>query len=143
MIEFLLLKTCDESFALFQQFFRQHASQRIEKLFVLGDFFLPLLVVNAEQFGNAFVINIQFGHIEVVRTGQPADGRFQRTAAFFATIDDPLQHAHIFTKPGPQKFSVRPLAKPVHAKNARWISQPLSNVEPVLEIIADVYPQPR
>src|SRR5207247_817505 len=36
------------------------------------------------------------------------------------------------------QHSVRPLAKPVHAKNARWISQPLSNVEPVLEIIADV-----
>src|SRR5437667_1957057 len=73
-----------------------------------------------------------------MRAGQPADGRLERATASLAAVDDPFEHAHVFTETGPEEFSVRAFAKPIHVKNQRRIGEPLSDIQPVLKIIADV-----
>src|SRR5438477_13091430 len=47
----LLFKTRDELFASFLQFLRNHSDDRVEKRFVLGEFFLPFLVFDPEEIG--------------------------------------------------------------------------------------------
>src|SRR6266516_7336936 len=84
------------------------------------------------------MINIEPGKIEIVQARQPTDGRFDRGFASLAAIDHPFQDAHIVAEAGPEKFSVRALAKPVHVKDEWWISQPLSDLEPMAKIIAHV-----
>src|ERR1700745_856230 len=103
-----------------------------------GNLLLPLLVIYAEKFSDAFVINIELRKIEIVRAWQPAYGRFNRATASFAAIDDPFEDAHIFTETRPQEFSVRAPAEPVDVKNEGGTSEAFSHVEPVLEIVADV-----
>src|SRR4029077_9811948 len=100
---------------------RNNAAQRIEKLFVLGELSSPLLVIDAEKFRDAFVIDIKFGKIEIVRAGHPANGRFDRAASLLATIDDPFEHAHILAEAGPEKISAHAFTEPVHIKNERRI----------------------
>src|SRR6266480_3470254 len=95
-------------------------------------------MINAEKFGNGFMINIQFGQIEIVWAGQPPDGRLECASGSFGAVDDPFQHTHVLTETGPQKFSVRAFAEPVYAKNWRRMSQLFSNSEPMLKIVADV-----
>jgi hypothetical protein len=59
MTDLLFFKRGGEFFALVQQLLRYHAAQGIEKCFMCGNFVLPLLVIDTEKFGNAFVIEIQ------------------------------------------------------------------------------------
>src|SRR2546423_3542439 len=73
-----------------------------------------------------------------MRAGQPADGRLERATASLAAVDDPFEHAHVFTETGPQEFSVSAFAKPIHIKDQRRVAESLTDVEPVLEIIPDV-----
>src|SRR4030095_10065572 len=119
MTRFLLLETPDELFALVLQFFRNHAAERVEKLLVPCEFFLPFLVIDPEKLGHAYVIDVETIKIEIVRTGQPAHRRFDCPAILFAAIDDPLEHAHVLTEAGPEELSVRALAKPVHVEDER------------------------
>src|SRR2546423_14903159 len=73
-----------------------------------------------------------------MRAGQPADGRLERATASLAAVDDPFEHAHVFTETGPEEFSVSAFAKPIHIKDQRRVAESFTNVEPVLEIIPDV-----
>src|SRR5947207_14656149 len=134
----LNFKPSYEGVALFQQFIRHHAAERTKKLFMLVQFLLPLRMINLEKFGNAFVIDVQLSQIEIMQTGQPADWRFDGAAVAFATVDDPLEHAHVVAKTGPEKSSALAFAEPVHVKNQRRFGQTFPNCEPVAEIIADV-----
>ncbi len=86
-----------------------------------SDLLLPFFVIDAEKFNDAFMLHVEFFKIEIVWAGQPADGRFNRAAGPFAAIDNPFEHAHVFTKPWPEKSSVRAFAEPVHVKNQRRI----------------------
>src|SRR5947207_1697978 len=133
----LNFKPSYEGVALFQQFIRHHAAERTKKLFMLVQFLLPLRMINLEKFGNAFVIDVQLSQIEIMQTGQPADWRFDGAAVAFATVDGPLEHTHIVTEPGPEKLPVHVFAEPVHVENKRRIGEPLADVQPVPEIIAD------
>ena len=134
----LFLETRRELFALFLQFLRHDAAQRIEKFLVLGsNLFLPLLVIDAEKFDDVFVLDVELIKIEIVRAGQPANGRLNRAPCFFAAIDDPFEHPHVLAETGPEKFPVRAFAKPVHVKNERRIGEALPDIEPMPEVIAD------
>ena len=66
-----------------------------------GDFFLPFLVIEPEEFVNGIVIDVQLCKIQIMGTGQPAYRRFDRATVPFAAVDDPLEHAHVFAKARP------------------------------------------
>ena len=70
----LFIEPGGELFALFLQFLWNNAAEGIEKLLMLGQFFLPLLVIDAEKFDDVFVLDVELIKIEIVRAGQPADG---------------------------------------------------------------------
>src|SRR5207302_10264741 len=91
-----------------------------------------------EKLIDALVVDLEFIKIEIMQTGQPADGRSNRAVAAFATIDYPLLHAHVVAETGPEKFSARAFAEPVHVENKRRFGQPFPDREPVPKIIADV-----
>src|SRR5947208_17195104 len=103
-----------------------------------GDLFLPFLVIEAKEFVNRIMINVELGQIEVVRARQPTDRRLECATISLAPVDDPFEHAHVFTETWPEEFSVCAFAKPVHVENLRWIGELLSDIEPMLEIIAEV-----
>src|SRR4029077_1101109 len=103
-----------------------------------SDLFLPFLVIEAKEFVNGIVIDVELGQVEIVRAGQPADRRLECATASLAPVDDPFEHAHVFTETGPEEFSVCTFAKPIHVKNQRRIGELLCNIEPVLKIIPDV-----
>src|SRR6266550_853119 len=93
-------------------------------------------MIEAKEFVNGIVIDVELGKVEIVRAGQPTDRRFECATASLAPVDDPFEHAHVFTETGPEEFSVCAFAEPIHIKNQRRIGEPLSDVQPVLEIIA-------
>src|SRR3954451_11770653 len=108
-----------------------------------GDLVLPFLVIEPEEFVNRIVINVEALHIEIVRARQPTDRRLECATIFLAPVDDPFEHAHVFTKTWPEEFSFCAFAEPIHVKNQRWIGELLSDIEPVLKIISDVIPAER
>src|ERR1700736_1458072 len=65
-ISVLFRETRSELLALTYQFFRHDASERIEELFVLGQFLFPIFVINLEKLVDAFVIDLELGQIEIV-----------------------------------------------------------------------------
>src|ERR1041385_7176496 len=80
----LFPKPRGELFALLEQFLRHNTAEGIEKRFVLGELSLPLLVIDPENFGNALVVDVEAGEIEIVWAGQPTNRRFECTAGSFA-----------------------------------------------------------
>ena len=112
-------ETRGEIVALLQQLRRNNAAERFEKAFMTRQFLLPLLVIDAEQLDDAFVRNIQLSKIDIVRAGQPTDGRFDGAAGLFATIDNPFEHAHVVAETGPEKFSVFAFAEPIQVETER------------------------
>src|SRR5262245_47123938 len=103
-----------------------------------GDFFLPFLVIEAEEFVDGNMVDGELGQIEIMQAGQPADRRLECTTASLAPVDDPFEYAHVFTETRPEEFSVRAFPKPIHIKNQRRIGELLSDIEPVPKIIPDV-----
>src|SRR5437667_4932422 len=95
-------------------------------------------MIDSENFRDAFVVDVEFGEIEIVRAGQPADRRFECAAISLAAINDPFEHAHVFAETRPEKLALHAFAKPVHVKNERRIREAFPNVQPVLEVQADV-----
>ena len=94
-------ETDGELFAPLHQRFGHNAAERIEKVFVLGQFLFPLFVIDFEKLVDPFMIDLELGQIEIVQTGEPPDRRFERGIASFAAIDDPFQHAHVVAETGP------------------------------------------
>src|SRR3982751_6114943 len=108
-----------------------------------GDLLLPFLVIEPEEFVNRIVINVEVGHIEIVRARQPTNRRLECATISLAPVDDPFEHAHVFTEPWPKEFSFCAFAEPIHVENQRWIGELLSDIEPVLKIISYVIPAER
>src|SRR5690349_821054 len=69
---------------------------------------------------------------------QPTNGRLERRACSFTPVDDPLENAHVFAKARPEELPVSAFSKPVYAKDLRRIRQLCTDVQPMLEILADV-----
>ena len=123
---------------MFLQLLRNHAAKRVEECFVLGEFFLPFLVIDSEKIRNGFVIDVETIKIEIMRTGQPADRRFDCPGILFTAIDDPFEHAHVLAEARPEKFSIRAFAEPIHVEDERRIRETFSDTDPMPEIIADI-----
>src|SRR6266478_3231581 len=111
----LFLKPGGDSFALLEQFFGHNAAQRIEELFVLGQLLRPFFMIDSENFRDAFVIDVEFGEIEIMRARQPTDRRFERTASSFAAVNNPFEHAHVFAVTRPEKLALPSSANPLYA----------------------------
>jgi hypothetical protein len=54
----LFFKARHQLLALFLQFLRDHAAERVEKGLVRGKFFLPFLVIDSEKLGHGCVIDV-------------------------------------------------------------------------------------
>src|ERR1700721_4657228 len=67
-----------------------------------------------------------------------AYGRFAAAGLAFAAIDDPAQHAQIFSKPWPEKFSSAVLAEPIDVKDLRRGLQFGADIDPMRPVIAEV-----
>src|SRR5439155_4678141 len=74
----LQLESRDELFALLHELVRNNAPERIEKLFVLGQFSLPFFMIHTENVNNAFVFDVELSKIEIVQAGQPTNRRSDR-----------------------------------------------------------------
>ena len=111
--EKFLAKTIGKLFALFKKLFRHNATERVEKLFVLGDLVFPIFVIDLEQFVDTLVIDFELGKIEIVNSRQPADGGLHSSPAALATIKDPLQHPHVIAETRPKKLAFRAFSKPI------------------------------
>src|SRR4029077_13110568 len=98
----------------------------------------PFVGLDREQCAHCLASDIELGEVEILRARDRADLRFSAAAVPFAAIKNPFQHAHVFAKTGPQKFSVRTFAEPVHAENERWICETVADFEPMLKILAHV-----
>ena len=70
-------------FTLLEKLFRYDAAQRIEELFVLGQFLRPFFMIDSENFGDAFVVDVELGEIEIVGAVSPTDRRFECSAGFY------------------------------------------------------------
>ena len=105
---------------------------------MLGEFFLPFLVIDSEKIGDRFMVDIQLFQVEIVWARQPANGRFERAACLFAAINDPFEHSHVLAEARPEEFSILAFAEPVHVEDERRIGETFSDVHPMPEIIADV-----
>src|ERR1700721_3831156 len=67
-----------------------------------------------------------------------AYGRFAAAGLALAAIDDPAQHAQIFSKPRPEKFSSAVLSEPIDVKDLRRGLQFGTDVDPMRPVIAEV-----
>src|SRR3954469_7728686 len=132
----LRAETLYDFLALVEQMFRHVGLERLEEFTLAFEFFFPFVGLDREEFSHCLARNVDFREIEVFRTRDDADLRFGAAAVAFTAVDDPFQRAHVFTEPGPEKFSVRAFPEPVHVKNQRRIFQARADLEPVPEIIS-------
>ena len=63
---------------------------------------------------------------------------FDAAGRAFDAFQHPLQHAHIVAEARPDEVALLVGAEPVHAEDARRVRQPRPDVEPVLEVVAEV-----
>src|ERR1700731_298545 len=134
----LPFKPCHQLFALVLQLLWHYSVERIKEIAMRLQLFLPFSVVDPKKLGHALMIDVETVEIDVVYSGQPTNRRFGSAAAAFTSVDDPLQDAHVIAKARPKKISGLSFAEPVHIKYERRIGQPLSDIDPVPKIVADV-----
>ena len=68
----------------------------------------------------------------------PTQRAFGAAGATVAAIDNPFQDAHVLAKSRPQKLAVVILAEPVHRKYPWRMLDLAADLEPMIEVIADV-----
>ena len=103
------------------KFLRHDTAERIEKLFVLGQFFGPFFMVDAENFGDAFMVDVEALQIEVVRARHPADRRFACAAALPQRSMIHLRTRMFSPKPGQRNLPSASLRNQFTWKIARRI----------------------
>src|ERR1700760_4153283 len=94
-----------------------------EQLLMPNNFPAPGGAVQALEFLEFLLGKIQSIPVDVFVARLPADSRLLAEGTAPSTLHDPLEHAHVFAKAGPEKFAVLPLAEPVHMENARRLAQ--------------------
>ena len=124
-------------FALFLQFFWNYAAQGIEKLFVRSDLFLPLLVINSENFGDALMVYIEFGEDRSGPLGNQPMGDLSALPVPSQRSTIHLSTRMFSPKPGQRNLPSLLFAKPVHVKDV-WRIGLSSHHQPVAEVVAHV-----
>src|SRR3954470_10012987 len=112
------LEPADQQLAFVNDFTWQVIMQINEELFVANHFGTPGSAVYSLQLFELLTREIETLPFNVFVPGHPADRRLTANRAAPGAVDDPLQHAHVLTKAGPDKVAIFILAEPVHVKNA-------------------------
>src|SRR5688572_25849147 len=118
---------------------RDPGAELCKELVVRLQLLSPCRLVDASELlvARAFQL-LQPGPLQIVVARDHAEGGFRAGATTCATVNDPLQHAHVLRKAWPDVFASRILAKPVDAKDARRMSNSLAHAQPVREIVSHV-----
>ena len=112
---------------------------QIEKEFFMAQYLgAPGGPVKGLQFLKFLLGEIEARPIDIFVTRHPADRRFFGPATRPHAVADPFQHAHVFGKTRPDKFSILVFAKPVHMENTRGLAEIALHVHPVAEVITHV-----
>src|SRR5260370_13453471 len=86
-----------------------------------SELLLPFLMIDSQNLDDAFVLHVQFGKIEIVWAGQPANRRFDCAAGLLTAVDDPFEDAHVVAETRPKKLPVHAFAEPFYLKNHQRI----------------------
>src|SRR5579864_90959 len=132
-----------ESVVLGEELSRHILAEGIEKFLLRLELLFPFVALDSEQRTHRLPGDIKVFEVEIFRARNGADLCFGAAAAPLAAIKDPLQDSHVFAETGPQKFSVRIFAKPIHMKDERRITEARANLEPMLKVLAHVVPAER
>src|SRR5208283_2543347 len=104
----------------------------------------PAFDIDVEQFFHLSARDVEPRGVEIGHVGNSSDGGVFGMGLHLtvAALEDPLQHAAVFTITGPEEFSlfIFILAKPVDVENLwqlRWICE-RSYLEPVGKVVAHV-----
>ena len=90
------------------------------------------------QFDQHGRIDIESGHVEVLRARHQTDGAVLRADAPGAALEHPVQHAQVVPEARPEVLAGRVLAEPVDVEDARRVRQARAGLQPVREVVAEV-----
>src|SRR5437773_370651 len=111
---------------------RQMIPELDEKLILRVDFLTPLGSIDFLQRVEGLAREtLEFVRVEILELRHPADGGFFRTDSTVATIDHPLQHAHVVAESGPEEFAVLVFAEPVDVENLRAVLDLPAHAQPL------------
>src|SRR5690242_16860195 len=93
---------------------------KVEKqLFVSKHFVPPSFAIECLQLFKSLFRKIAPLPFNVFVMRYPPDWRFLSERATVRTVDDPLQHAHVFAETRPHEVPILVFAEPVHMKDLR------------------------
>lgn len=127
-----------ESVALVRDCLWQFVADLIEELLLGGKLFSPLVFVERHDFVEVFLREVETFSVEVCPVRH---GAYECLCAAYltgCTVDDPFEHACVLAKSRPEPLAVVGLAEPVDVEDCWWVLGLGCNVEPVLEVVADV-----
>src|SRR5580704_5020817 len=98
----------------------------------------PAFDVDAEQFVHVGTLDVDSPRIEIGDLGNPADCGIRCMHLAVTTLEDPFQHAAVYSKSRPQELAIRILAKPVDVENFWQLRRlrVLTNLEPMPKVVA-------
>jgi hypothetical protein len=110
------------------KFLGQPIEELVEKLFMRSGLNHRCITINSHDFIEYLWIVIQPFPMDVFMTWHIAQGALYPMAATTNPVDNPLEDPHVLAKPGPEKFALFILPKPVYSKNLRRIGQVSTHV---------------
>ncbi len=106
-----------DAFVLTHEFCGHAGSILFKVFFDAREFGSPSTSFNAQKLTHGFGSESGAFGVDGIRGGKIANGRADGVALALAAFKDPLQNAHVITKPRPHKFSGLVLAEPVNVEN--------------------------
>src|SRR5260370_22440409 len=76
--------------------------------------------------------------VQVFEARHGAERRIDAMPVSLATLEHPLQHAHVLAEARPDELALSVATEPVHAENARRMLDRASHLQPMIEIVAHV-----
>src|SRR5437764_498366 len=103
---------------------RHALAQLLEPFRLRLELVLPGCEVNFGQRPEGRLAHAHASPVDVLMSRHPSERRFHGTCATANTLDDPLEHAHVFAEPRPQELAAVTAAEPVDAKDVRTFLKP-------------------
>ena len=135
-----LLQPGNQQLALEDEFLGQVGIQLEEEFILHDELAMPLHAVDLLDLSEALGSDVLLDalHVEVLILRNPADGGLESVCAEAATLDDPLEHAHVVTEAGPHELAIGILAEPVDVEDTGQVLDLAAHLEPMGEVISHV-----
>src|SRR5690606_6723315 len=104
----------------------------------LGHFLLPGIGLHRQQLIERIGSDVQALGVEVGGVGQMSDGGILRLRPTGHTVQCPGDGTQVVAEARPQELAVLPLPEPVDVEDLRRIAEPGADIQPVLEVVAEV-----